>query len=113
MIDHQFLTLTDISALDHVAEDVFDDVIDPIGTREFLSDPRPTLIVARDMNKGGLIIGFVSALTYFHPDKSVPEMFINEVSVAPDYRRQYIDGKRVHESTGTWVKICLVGDRPG
>lgn len=62
---------------------VFDDPIDPYATREFLSDLRHHLSVALD---SGTVVAFASAVHYFHPDKKRPEMWINEVGVAPPYR---------------------------
>jgi ribosomal protein S18 acetylase RimI-like enzyme len=36
----------------------------------------------------GLVVGFVSAVHYLHPDKPCPELWINEVSVAETHRRR-------------------------
>jgi aminoglycoside 6'-N-acetyltransferase I len=37
----------------------------------------------------GIVVGFVSAVHYVHPDKP-PELWINEVAVAPTHVRQGI-----------------------
>ena len=55
-----------------------------------LSDSRHHLMVALD---GGLVVGFVSAVHYVHPDKPA-ELWINEVGVAPSHQRQGL-GKRL------------------
>ena len=54
---------------------------------EFLADPRHHLVVAIDE---GVVVGFVSAVHYVHPDKPQPELWINEVSVAETHRGQRI-----------------------
>jgi len=63
---------------------VFDSPIDPLLLSEFLNDPRHHIAIAHD---DGLIVGFVSALDYVHPDKP-RELWINEVGVAAPYRRR-------------------------
>jgi aminoglycoside 6'-N-acetyltransferase I len=44
-----------------------------------------------------LVVGFVSAVVYLHPDKVAPELWINEIGVAPTHQRQGI-GKRLLEA---------------
>jgi ribosomal protein S18 acetylase RimI-like enzyme len=78
---------TDLDILGHVAADVFDDPIVISSAREFLNDPRHRLVVALD---GDLVVGFVSAVIYLHPDKSAPELWINEIGVAPTHQQQGI-----------------------
>ena len=80
----------DRAVLDHVAPDVFDHAVDPGWTAEFFSDSRHHLAVALD---GNLVVGFVSAVHYVHPDKP-PELWINEVGVAPSHHRQGL-GRRL------------------
>jgi ribosomal protein S18 acetylase RimI-like enzyme len=69
--------------LDRVAPEVFDDPVVPDAAREFLGDPRHHLAVALEDD---IIIGFASGVHYLHPDKPHPELWINEVGVAPAYR---------------------------
>ena len=73
--------------LANVAPEVFDDPIDATATAEFLRDPRHHLVVARD---DGRVVGFASAVLYVHPDDPRPELWINEVGVAPSHHRQGI-----------------------
>jgi ribosomal protein S18 acetylase RimI-like enzyme len=80
-------------ALDHVAPGVFDHAIDPRWSAEFLADPRHHLALALD---GTLVVGFASAVHYVHPDKP-PELWINEVGVAPSHQRQGL-GRRLLEA---------------
>jgi aminoglycoside 6'-N-acetyltransferase I len=82
----------DASVLDNVAPSVFDNAVDPRWTAEFLSDPRHHLAVAIDE---GRVVGMASAVHYVHPDKA-PQLFINEIAVAPPYQRQGI-GRRLME----------------
>ena len=86
MIDIRLLQRGEEAVLDRVAEDVFDYLVDPARAREFLADPRHHIVVALDE---GVVIGFVSAVDYVHPDKR-PELWINEVGVASAYRQQGI-----------------------
>jgi ribosomal protein S18 acetylase RimI-like enzyme len=76
----------DIAVLGNVAEDVFDEDINPRWTVEFLNDPRHHMVVAL---LGNQVIGMASAVHYVHPDKP-PEMWVNEIGVAPPYRQRGI-----------------------
>jgi ribosomal protein S18 acetylase RimI-like enzyme len=67
-----------------VAPDVFDDPIDPAAAARFLADPHHVIAAALE---DGVMVGFVSAVHYLHPDEPRPELWINEVSVAPAQRR--------------------------
>lgn len=80
----------DAAVLDHVAADVFDNAIDPRWTAEFLADPRHHLAVAI---ADGVVVGMASGVHYVHPDKR-PELWVNEVGVAPTHRNQGI-GRRL------------------
>ena len=82
-IEVRLLGVGDEAVLARVAEGVFDDPLDPAATTEFLADPRHHLAVAIDE---GLVVGFVSAVHYVHPDKRCPELWINEVGVAPSHQ---------------------------
>jgi aminoglycoside 6'-N-acetyltransferase I len=93
-IEIRVLSRDDESVLANVAQDVFDDPILPGRTREFLADPRHHLVVAVD---GQLVVGFVSAVSYVHPDKPHPELWINEVGVAVTHRGRGV-GKAMLES---------------
>lgn len=76
----------DASVLGRVAPGVFDNDVDPRWTAEFFGDPRHHLAVALD---GEQVVGMASALHYVHPDKP-PELYVNEVGVAPAYRNRGI-----------------------
>lgn len=87
MFDIKLLDPSDLHLLSNVAEDVFDDPIVESSAQEFLADPRHRLVVALDNN---VVVGFVSAVIYLHPDKPAPELWINEIGVAPTHQRQGI-----------------------
>lgn len=76
----------DAGVLEQVAVDVFDNEVDPRWSAEFLADPRHHLAVALD---DGQVVGMASAVHYVHPDKP-PELWINEVAVAPSHHRRGI-----------------------
>jgi len=78
------------AVLANVADDVFDNAIHPEWCTEFFADPRHHLVVALD---GDLVVGMASGVHYVHPDKA-PELWINEVAVAPTHHNQGI-GRRL------------------
>ncbi|HLO14803.1 MAG TPA: GNAT family N-acetyltransferase [Anaerolineales bacterium] len=87
MLEIKLLHPTDFHYLNNVAEDVFDDPILEFSARDFLADPHHRLIVALENE---LVVGFVSAVIYVHPDKPAPELWINEIGVAQTHQRQGI-----------------------
>ena len=76
----------DAHVLQRVADDVFDEPVDPLLTDEFLADRRHHMFVALD---DGLVVGMISAVDYVHPDKAA-QLWINEVGVAPSHQRRGI-----------------------
>lgn len=80
----------DREVLAKVADDVFDHPVDPRWSAEFLADPRHHLAVAI---ADGVVVGMASGVHYVHPDKP-PELWVNEVGVAPTHRNQGI-GRRL------------------
>jgi aminoglycoside 6'-N-acetyltransferase I len=89
-IDIRLLGPDDSEVLDRVAADVFDGPVVARWTAAFLGDARHHLAVAID---AGVVVGMASAVDYVHPDKA-PQLWINEVGVAPAYRRRGI-GRRL------------------
>lgn len=88
-VEIRVLHAGDDAVLGRVAPDVFDHEVNPAWAAEFLRDPRHHLVVAID---AGVVIGFVSAIDYVHPDKPA-QLFINEVGVAPSHQRRGIGRK--------------------
>jgi ribosomal protein S18 acetylase RimI-like enzyme len=80
------LTAEDESLLLSTEPGLFDQEIRTDLAAEFLADPRHHLIAAIEE---GVIVGFVSALHYVHPDKRA-QLWINEVGVAAAYRNRGI-----------------------
>lgn len=83
MVEVKRLGPGDSALLKNVVEDVFDDPVIESSSQEFLADPRHRLVVALEDNG---VVGFVSAVIYLHPDKPAPELWINEVGVAPTHQ---------------------------
>ena len=106
--DYRVLDASERHLLDKIAPDVFDGPIDYAQLEAFIADPRHFMILAV---RGDTVIGMLSAVEYLHPDKA-PQMWINEVGVAPGHRRRGI-GRRLVElmlniartrgCTGAWL----------
>ena len=90
MTSVRLLSGADIDVLAQVAEGVFDFDVNPRWWAEFISDARHHLAVAID---DGVVVGMASGVHYVHPDKA-PQLFVNEVAVAPSHHRQGI-GKQM------------------
>jgi ribosomal protein S18 acetylase RimI-like enzyme len=82
----RLLGVDDAAVLENIADDVFDNPVSPVLTREFLADTRHHMIVALIDD---VVVGMISAVDYVHPDKPA-QLWINEVGVAPRYHRQGI-----------------------
>jgi aminoglycoside 6'-N-acetyltransferase I len=85
-IDFRILQTADARLLASVAPEVFDNPVAEPLTSEFLADRRHHIAAALD---GDRIIAIATGLHYVHPDKPA-ELWINEVSVRPSYRRRGI-----------------------
>lgn len=86
MTEIRLLGPGDLPMLDRIAEGVFDGPVQKRWARAFLEDARHHLVVAID---DGVVVGMASAVDYVHPDKA-PQLWINEVGVAPTYQRRGI-----------------------
>lgn len=80
----------DGAVLHRIADGVFDQPVAARLARDVLVDPRHHLAVAVDDDH---VVGFAAGVHYAHCDKP-PQLFINEVGVAPTHRRQGI-GRRL------------------
>jgi ribosomal protein S18 acetylase RimI-like enzyme len=98
----------DAHLIDNAAADVFDKPADPALARAFLADPRHHIVAAID---NGVLVGFVSAVDYIHPDKP-SELWINETGVAATHQRHglaramlaaMLDHGRAIGCTTAWV----------
>jgi aminoglycoside 6'-N-acetyltransferase I len=109
----KLLGAADETVLDAATAGVFDDPIQPASLRRMLADPRHHLAVAIE---DGLVIGFVSAVHYDHPDKPQPELWINEVGVAPPRMRRgvarsLLDAMLAHGRTLGCAAAWVLTDR--
>lgn len=64
---------------------LFDHPIDPTATTNFLADERHHLLIGYVGDKPA---GFLTAVELLHPDKPQPEMFLYELGVGEEHRRQ-------------------------
>ena len=87
------LDKTTAHLLENVAPDVFDNEIDASSVEAFLGCPRHAMLLAID---DGLVIGMVSGVEYFHPDKQ-RQFWINEIAVTPNRRNQGIGRSLINE----------------
>jgi len=79
--------------LEAVADDVFDDAIDPDRLARYVEEANHFLVVALDE---GLVVGQVRGIIHHHPDAS-PELYIDNAGVAPEFQRQGIGKKLMAE----------------
>ena len=89
-VDVRLLGPTDVSVLNAVAPDVFDETVNTAWAAEFLADPRHHLAVAV---ASGVVVGMASGVHYIHPDKP-PELWVNEVGVSEPYQNRGV-GRRL------------------
>lgn len=81
------LSPNDVAVFERIGVDVFDHAIDTAAARTFLDDPRHHIAVAIDDD---VVVGFASGVHYIHPDKPIPELWVNELGVASTHRRRGI-----------------------
>lgn len=74
----------DEGLFERVAEDVFDYPVDQATLAEYLATAFHHLVVAI---ADGEVVGQVAAVVHRHPDARPVELYIDEVAVAPAYRR--------------------------
>ena len=79
--------------LNNIAEDVFDHKINPESLQSFLECPRHLMLLAVENDE---VIGMVSGVEYFHPDKS-SQLWINEVGVTPNKQNAGIGRQLIKE----------------
>jgi GNAT superfamily N-acetyltransferase len=84
-IDIKVLRAGEEAVLANIADGVFDHAVEPGAAARFLAEPRHHIAVAID---DGKVVGFASGVHYFHPDQLLPELFVNEVGVAPSHQNR-------------------------
>lgn len=83
----------DAAVLGRVAEDVFDDDIDPARTAAYLAEPGHLMVLAV---AGGEVVGQARGMVQRHPDKPT-ELYIDNLGVAPERRREGIATRLLDE----------------
>jgi aminoglycoside 6'-N-acetyltransferase I len=83
----------DAAVLARVGEDVFDEPIDPERVTAYLAEPGHIMLVALADDE---VVAQVAAVIHRHPDKPT-ELYLDEVGVAPDFRRQGLAKRMVGE----------------
>lgn len=98
----------DAGLLDRVAEDVFDDDIDPEKLAAYLATPGHLMVLAV---WDGLVVGQARGMIQRHPDKPT-ELYVDNLGVTPDRQREKIATRLLDELTawglengceGAWV----------
>lgn len=80
------LGLRDLALLRAIPPGLFDNAIDPVQAEAFLADPMNLMFMAFVDEAA---VGMASATVLRHPDKA-PQLFVNEVSLRPEYRARGI-----------------------
>jgi aminoglycoside 6'-N-acetyltransferase I len=89
----------DAGLLARVADDVFDDDIDPARTAAYLAEKNHMLIVAIE---DGVVVGQTAGMVHRHVDQPT-ELYIDNLGVTPDLRRRGI-ARRLVEDLIAWGK---------
>jgi ribosomal protein S18 acetylase RimI-like enzyme len=74
----------DANVLARVADDVFDEPVDPERATAYLAEPGHIMLVGL---ADGMVVAQVAAVIHRHPDKPT-ELYIDEVGVAPPFQRR-------------------------
>jgi ribosomal protein S18 acetylase RimI-like enzyme len=89
----------DAAVLGRVAEDVFDDDIDPGRVAAYLAEPGHLMVLAV---AGGEVVGQARGMVQRHPDKPT-ELYIDNLGVTPGRRREGI-ATRLLDDLAAWAK---------
>ena len=92
-IETRRLTPEDAAILGRVADEVFDAAVDPERLAAYLAEPGHHMIVAI---AGDEVVGQIAAVVHRHPDKPT-ELYVDEVGVAPAWRRRGVAGRLLDE----------------
>jgi len=91
------VTSDDGALFERIADDVFDEPVDPKRLQQYLAEPGHMMIVAID---DGVVVGQCAAVIHRHPDK-VTELYIDELGTAPSHQRRGI-GRRMIDAMFDW-----------
>ena len=84
----------DEGLFEHIADDVFDHAVERDVLAEYLATPGHHFVVAL---AGGEVVGQVAAVLHRHADLRPVELYIDEVAVAPAFRRQGVAQRMLDE----------------
>ena len=84
----------DEALLARVADDVFDEAIDPARLTVFLAEPRHLMVLA--IADDGLVVGQARAIIHMSPDQA-DELYIDNMGVDPAFQRRGIGGRLLDE----------------
>jgi ribosomal protein S18 acetylase RimI-like enzyme len=76
-----------------IADDVFDEAIDPALLTAYLAEPAHLMLIAL---YGGQVVGQARAIIHRHPDQG-PELYVDNLGVTPALRRQGIARRLMDE----------------
>ena len=96
-VELQRVTARDIRLFDRIADDVFDELVEPERLRRYLAEPGHLMILAIDE---GVVVGQCAAVVHHHPDK-VTELYIDELGTATSRQREGI-GRRMIDAMFDW-----------
>ena len=85
-LEYRMLTHGDEAVFERVADEVFDEPIDPARMAAYLREPGHHMILAIE---DGLVVAQAAAVVHRHPDK-VTELYVDEVGVSPAWQRRGI-----------------------
>lgn len=93
--DIEILRVTPAKAgvLDRVAEDVFDDIIDPALLAAYLVQPGHLMVVAV---ADGLVVGQARGMAHLQPDEPT-QLYVDNLGVAPSHQRRGIARRMLRE----------------
>ena len=83
----------DAGLLSRVAEDVFDDDIDPAHLAAYLADARHMMVLALS---DGVVVGQTRGIVHLSPDQP-PELYIDNMGVTPARQREGIAGRMLDD----------------
>lgn len=92
----------DLGLITDAGEGVFDNPINDEMARKFLADPRHHVVGAISSNR---LVGVVTAVEYYHLDKSHVEFWVNEVTVALSARGKGIGKELLKSALEIWQNI--------
>ncbi len=92
-IEIRRVSAADKPLFERIADEVFDEPVDPARLAAYLAAPGHLMLVAL---ADGIVVAQLAAVIHRHPDKPT-ELYIDEVGVAPRFQRQGIARQMLDE----------------